>query len=69
MMKAWSRLQEYQQARTACPNGHEYTEENTIRYQGARRCRECKRRRARERYARRSHAVSVSEERPDRGGV
>ena len=37
---------------THCPYGHEYTAENTALYQGARICRECYRRRGRERYNR-----------------
>jgi len=37
--------------RTHCPAGHSYTEENTYRYKGTRRCRECGRVRDRRRYA------------------
>jgi hypothetical protein len=33
--------------KTHCPHGHEYTEENTLNYQGKRVCRECKNTRAR----------------------
>jgi len=36
---------EYNKNKTHCPNGHEYTEENTIRRQGKRTCRSCKLRR------------------------
>lgn len=50
-MKGWSVLQDLQEAKTQCPHGHEYTEENTYRYRGARRCKECHRRRKRARYA------------------
>ncbi len=31
----------YGQRRTHCKNGHEFTEENTLRHGGARRCRTC----------------------------
>lgn len=33
----------WQQKKTRCPHGHEYTEENTYYTEGRRRCRECKR--------------------------
>lgn len=39
-------------ARTHCPQGHEYSPENTKIHLGMRRCRECHRRDGRERYAR-----------------
>lgn len=45
--------QQYQRAKTHCPNKHEYTEENTYRdpsRNGARRCRSCTRDRQRARY-------------------
>jgi len=42
-------------AKTHCPRGHEYDEENTFMYKTQRRCRECKRISDRERYARRTH--------------
>lgn len=34
-------------AKTHCPSGHEYTEENTRRYRGSRYCKECNRARLR----------------------
>lgn len=37
----------WQSQKTHCPQGHEYTEENTSRTEGHRRCRECLRQRAR----------------------
>lgn len=40
-------------AKTHCPFGHEYTEENIYNYKGKRHCRECRRRRIRERDAKR----------------
>lgn len=39
-----------QQAKTHCPKGHEYDEENTLHYRGGRRCRKCDRDRHRDRY-------------------
>jgi hypothetical protein len=49
-----SRLFPY--GKTHCPNGHEYTEENTIKPDGVRRCRECTRRRSRD-YRRRKRGA------------
>lgn len=37
-------------AKTACPRGHPYDDANTIRYRGARGCRECRRDKDRRRY-------------------
>jgi len=39
--------------KTHCPQGHEFTPENTYRVGGARRCRECNRARCREHNQRR----------------
>jgi HNH endonuclease len=44
-------------AATACPNGHPYTEANTERYRGKRRCRTC--RLARTRRGRMRHAAGL----------
>jgi hypothetical protein len=57
-MKAWSRLQEIQEAKTHCPHGHKYDEANTLHYRGARKCRECKRAREQRRYAARISSES-----------
>lgn len=43
---------ERQRAITHCPQGHEYTPENTIKKRGSRRCRECTRASNREYYER-----------------
>ena len=42
-----------QKARTHCPQGHEYTAENTYTYDGRRYCRKCGRERCRRRYKQR----------------
>lgn len=42
-------LNAMQSARTHCPRGHEYTDENTNRWRGMRRCRACDREKHRER--------------------
>lgn len=55
-MKGWSRLQEIQEAKTTCPAGHPYDEENTYRYRGGRRCKECRRAGNRRRSAERRKA-------------
>lgn len=41
-------------ARTHCPHGHPYDDANTYTYRGQRQCKECRRRRNRERSARRT---------------
>lgn len=38
LKKVWARKHA---ERTHCPNGHEFTEENTLRYPGKRMCRKC----------------------------
>jgi hypothetical protein len=38
LKKSWARKHA---ERTHCPNGHEFTEENTLRYPGKRMCRTC----------------------------
>lgn len=43
---------ERQRAKTHCPHGHEYTDENTMVKRGKRHCRTCERRRNRDWYAR-----------------
>jgi hypothetical protein len=52
-VKGWSVLQDILEAKTHCPHGHEYTEENTYRYRSGRRCKECRRAKNRRLYAER----------------
>lgn len=40
----------FEQQKTHCPQGHEYTEENTYTYRNKRACRTCARDRAKTRY-------------------
>lgn len=48
-------------AKTHCPSGHEYTEENTYQYNGHRICKACTRKRGAARYAKTvSHPVRKS---------
>lgn len=42
----------HETAKTHCPHGHEYSEENTLKYRGKRFCRECKNQRNRDKRAR-----------------
>ena len=45
-------IRRHHAAKTHCPNGHEYTDENIYTYQGRRNCRQCRRDRHQEMRAR-----------------
>lgn len=49
---SWHKVAKIQKDKTHCPQGHEYTKENTYMHNNQRHCRECVRNRAREYQAR-----------------
>ena len=57
---AWNKIAEAQSIKTHCPQGHEYSKENTYEHNGQRHCKECVRKRSRE-YQRRRFGYAAKE--------